>query len=292
MIDKDHAGRRRALAWVALREGGLNAALVRMESVGEPRRGPGPRPRGRHPEPELRRGRRRGAHRLDDHRPHPAPRGPRRARAHLVGGRDARAGTAGSLPEEYPRVVDPPSGRIWTANARVVGGEKLAKVGVGGYDLGARQGQIRDDLLALDKASESDMLRDPARRPRALPRALAEAAPRRAHARRPSAKDPRRAEARRLVEALGRARLHRLGRLPRRPGLPRAGEGLRPRPAPRPRAREGRRSGSAPGTAPNARVGGAGVGARHASAPRTSSTRATRAGTRSSSPRSTPSSRS
>ena len=34
VIDKDHAGRRRALAWVALREGGLNASLVRMESVG------------------------------------------------------------------------------------------------------------------------------------------------------------------------------------------------------------------------------------------------------------------
>ena len=62
-------------------------------------------------------------------------------------------------PGEYPRVVDPPSGRIWTANARVVGGEKLAQVGVGGYDLGARQGQIRDDLLAIEKASENDMLR-------------------------------------------------------------------------------------------------------------------------------------
>ena len=30
---------------------------------------------------------------------------------------------------------------------------------MGGYDLGARQGQIRDDLLAIEKASESDMLR-------------------------------------------------------------------------------------------------------------------------------------
>ena len=92
VIDKDHAGRRRALAWVALREGGLNASLVRMESVGEPRRGAGARPRGRNAEPELRRGRLRGAHRLDDHRPHPAPRGPRRERARLVGGRDPRVG--------------------------------------------------------------------------------------------------------------------------------------------------------------------------------------------------------
>lgn len=61
-------------------------------------------------------------------------------------------------PEEYPRVVDPPSGRIWTANARIVSGDKLAKLRDGGYDLGARQGQIRDDLLKLDKASEADML--------------------------------------------------------------------------------------------------------------------------------------
>ncbi|RPH54435.1 penicillin acylase family protein, partial [bacterium] len=34
-------------------------------------------------------------------------------------------------PEEAPRVVDPPSGRIWTANARVVAGEALAKLGDG-----------------------------------------------------------------------------------------------------------------------------------------------------------------
>lgn len=61
-------------------------------------------------------------------------------------------------PEDYPRVVDPPRGRIWTANSRIVDGEKLAKIGFGGYDLGARGGQIRDDLLALETASETDML--------------------------------------------------------------------------------------------------------------------------------------
>lgn len=62
-------------------------------------------------------------------------------------------------PEEYPRVVDPPSGRLWTANARVVSDEKLAKVGDSGYDLGARAGQIRDGLLAIEKATERDMLK-------------------------------------------------------------------------------------------------------------------------------------
>lgn len=60
---------------------------------------------------------------------------------------------------DYPRVVDPKSGRIWTANARVVSGEMLKKVGFGPYDLGARQKQIRDDLLAIEKADEADMLK-------------------------------------------------------------------------------------------------------------------------------------
>ena len=62
-------------------------------------------------------------------------------------------------PEEYPRIIDPANGQIWTANARVVNGDLLAKLGDGGYDLGARAQQIRDDLRALDKANEADMLR-------------------------------------------------------------------------------------------------------------------------------------
>lgn len=62
-------------------------------------------------------------------------------------------------PEEYPRIIDPEGGRLWTANARVVSGEMLAKLGDGGYDLGARAQQIRDDLRALDKMSEADMLK-------------------------------------------------------------------------------------------------------------------------------------
>jgi penicillin G amidase len=61
-------------------------------------------------------------------------------------------------PADYPRVVDPPGGRIWTANARVVGGAKYEKLQEGAYDLGARQKQIRDDLFALDKATEKDLL--------------------------------------------------------------------------------------------------------------------------------------
>jgi penicillin amidase len=62
-------------------------------------------------------------------------------------------------PDEYPRIKNPESGRIWTANARVVGGEMLKKVGVGRYDLGARAKQIRDDLIEVDSATEADMLK-------------------------------------------------------------------------------------------------------------------------------------
>ncbi|MFY9820595.1 MAG: penicillin acylase family protein [Thermoanaerobaculia bacterium] len=61
-------------------------------------------------------------------------------------------------PEEHPRIVDPPSGRIWTANARVVDGDALARIGDGGYALGARAQQIRDDLMRLEKATPKDLL--------------------------------------------------------------------------------------------------------------------------------------
>jgi penicillin amidase len=60
--------------------------------------------------------------------------------------------------EEIPKVVDPPLGRIWTANNRVVEGPGLARIGDSGYWLGARARQIRDDLLALDKARPEDLL--------------------------------------------------------------------------------------------------------------------------------------
>jgi penicillin amidase len=62
-------------------------------------------------------------------------------------------------PAEYPRIVDPPQGRIWTANARIVDGAELAKIGEGGgYEFGARQRQIRDSLLEIEKATPRDML--------------------------------------------------------------------------------------------------------------------------------------
>ncbi len=61
-------------------------------------------------------------------------------------------------PAEYPRVINPASGRIWTANARVVDADGLAVIGDGGYDLGARARQIRDDLFSKERFAPVDML--------------------------------------------------------------------------------------------------------------------------------------
>ena len=61
-------------------------------------------------------------------------------------------------PEEYPRIVNPANGRIWTANNRIIAGEGLRQIGYGAFDQGARAGQIRDRLFALNKATEQDML--------------------------------------------------------------------------------------------------------------------------------------
>jgi penicillin amidase len=79
----------------------------------------------------------------------------------------ARGGVAWTTAADHPRIVDPPLGRLWTANARVatdprqlqlIGGD-LAGFGAQ-YNLGARAGQIRDDLISLaGPATPAQMLR-------------------------------------------------------------------------------------------------------------------------------------
>lgn len=60
--------------------------------------------------------------------------------------------------DAYPVLADPASARLWTANQRVVDAAGLAVVGDGGYDLGARAAQIRDDLTNGDHFTPADML--------------------------------------------------------------------------------------------------------------------------------------
>ncbi len=61
-------------------------------------------------------------------------------------------------PSEYPRVINPESGRIWSANNRMIEAQRwFDLIGEGQYDLGARASQIRDALRALPNASEHDL---------------------------------------------------------------------------------------------------------------------------------------
>lgn len=63
--------------------------------------------------------------------------------------------------EEIPVILDPADGLLWSANNRTFGGKNYALLGDSGYDTGARAGQIRDALRALNasgkKAAPSDL---------------------------------------------------------------------------------------------------------------------------------------
>ena len=60
--------------------------------------------------------------------------------------------------DEYPRVMDPENGRIWTANARVVDGDMLARIGDGNYEVGSRARIIRERLASQERFSVADLL--------------------------------------------------------------------------------------------------------------------------------------
>ncbi len=55
-------------------------------------------------------------------------------------------------------MYNPEGRRLWSANARMVGGEALTKLGFGGYAHGARARQIRDGLFAKERLTERDLL--------------------------------------------------------------------------------------------------------------------------------------
>ncbi len=70
---------------------------------------------------------------------------------------DGSRGWEGWLPpEQYPRVLDPTNGVLWTANNRTLGCPEYAVLHCD-PDNGARARQIRDDLLALDHPSEQSL---------------------------------------------------------------------------------------------------------------------------------------
>jgi len=61
-------------------------------------------------------------------------------------------------PEEIPVISDPASGRLWTANNRVIGEPGLTLLGDGGYDRPSRAARIRDRLSTLEGATPADLL--------------------------------------------------------------------------------------------------------------------------------------
>jgi penicillin amidase len=157
IIDRDHRGRRRALRWVAHDLEGVNLALLDLENattvedalsianqVGAPAQnfvvaskeghigwtifGPIPNRFGH-----------------DGRLPQSWA--------------DGQQGWDGWLaPADYPRIIDPPSGFLWTANARVLSPSNPVQLGDGGYALGARAQQIRDRLITLKNVTEADLL--------------------------------------------------------------------------------------------------------------------------------------
>ena len=63
---------------------------------------------------------------------------------------DAGSSWQGTLaPSEYPKVINPASGQLSTSNNRQLMGAGAELLGDGGFDIGARAQQVRDDLLAL-----------------------------------------------------------------------------------------------------------------------------------------------
>jgi penicillin amidase len=197
VIDEDHRGRRRALRWIAHHPRAANPELVDLELAGSVEQALDVAARAGLPAQNFVAGDRDGrigwtiAGPIPERMP-PPPTKP-------VSWRSAGRWERWLSAEAYPRIVSPSSGRIWTANNRVVGPPMLDAIGDGGFALGARATKIRDGLLAESPVDERDMLAiqldDGAtlmERWRSLllelldPQALAA--------------DPRRAELRRLVE--------------------------------------------------------------------------------------------
>ena len=157
VIDSDHAKRPRALAWTAHHPEAINVASLDLETAGNVAEA--------------------------IHAAHQIGIPPQNftvvdAEGHvgwtIIGAIPRRFGWDGATPvswgdgtrgwngwlaeTEIPTIIDPPDGRIWTANNRTTQGEFLAKLGNGGHDLGARARQIRDDLAKLEKATPKDFL--------------------------------------------------------------------------------------------------------------------------------------
>ena len=135
------------------------------------------------------------------------------------------AGTDGSTPCDYPRMIDPPGDRIWTANARVVDGAMLARLGDGSYEVGARATMIRDRLRERESFTAARHAGHPARRARDVPGAVARSDPGPSDEGRRGRRPGAAAVPRRRGEELDRSGVAGLGGLPADAHVPRPGDG-------------------------------------------------------------------
>lgn len=157
VIDRDHRGRRRVLRWIAHDVESSNFGLLHMELARNVDEAVDVAAQTRIPTQNCQIADRDGRIAWTLMGPLPRRIGFDGATPRSWAGGDV--GWDGYLsPAEYPRVVDPPSGRVWSGNNRVVGGDMLARIGDGGFVLGARARQVRDDLMALARPDERDML--------------------------------------------------------------------------------------------------------------------------------------
>jgi penicillin amidase len=201
VVETDHRGRQRALAWTARLPGGVDLGLLGLERAGSLEQALDAAARAGIPPQNFLCADASG-----------------RIGWTIAGRLPRRVGHDGRLPvsfadgtrrweglrppAETPRLVDPPDGRLWTANSRVVDGAALALIGDAGYALGARAGQIRDGLRAAERFSERDLLAIQLD-DRALFLSRWQALLLRQLTPEAVAADPRRAEARRLVQGWG-----------------------------------------------------------------------------------------
>ncbi|WP_261324339.1 penicillin acylase family protein [Microbulbifer agarilyticus] len=157
VIGEDHNGNLLAYRWVAHDVRGANMNLLKMETIGTTRGAMDIAPELGIPHQNFVLGDSEGN--IGWTVAGPIPRRVGLDGSRSVSWADGTAYWDGYLPlEEQPNVYNPPSHRIWTANARTMDGEFLRVMGDGGYALGARQQQIRDDLFAKETFNEQDLL--------------------------------------------------------------------------------------------------------------------------------------
>lgn len=157
-VIEDRLGRPVALRWIGHRPAAINLEILRLERVGSVTEALDAAPVIGIPPQNLVVGDADGAvgwtvagriplrqPGYDPRRPHP--------------GAAPDAGWDGWLPaRDYPRIHATAHRRVWSANHQAVSGHALGLIGDSGYAHGARARQIRDALLALDRADEADML--------------------------------------------------------------------------------------------------------------------------------------